>query len=117
MKVGDKFKYKGVDFEVLRVGKKAILLDAKADFLNGKCLEVWMIRQRKDGTINGKFVKGGFKKPSNNDYPFTAHQFLETHFISDEQLTLHALHRFQEYETGVRPKAFLRITSSDLSND
>ena len=108
MKVGEIFIYRGVTFEVVRNGKNALMLYAKSDFLTCECIEVWMKRESKDRTINGKLVKGGLRKPSNNDYPYTAHQFLSDHFKDGETFRLTAMQRFNEYENGIRPKTIKR---------
>jgi len=98
------FKYKGVNFKILKEGKNAILLDAKSDFYDCPSVEVWHKRTRPDTTIAGNFVEGGFKKPSNEDYPYNAHQFMEKHYINNTDMMITALKRFNEYEDGKRPK-------------
>lgn len=105
MKQGFIFVYKGVTFEVLKNGKNAIMLDAKSDFYDCQSIEVWYKRETKDRYINGVFVKGGVKRPSNNDYPYYAHQFMRKHF-ENEYLFLNKVNeRFNEYENGLRPKS------------
>jgi hypothetical protein len=98
------FRHKGVEFEVLKEGEKALLLSAKSDFYDCESMEVWQIKERPDMTIGGKFVAGGLKKPGNNDYPFWAHQFMRKHYTSDEAFLNVVEKRFQEYEQGLRPK-------------
>jgi hypothetical protein len=55
-------------------------------------------------TINGNFVPAREKKPSNENYPYTAHQFMRNHFQTEEAFQDAALKRFNEYEQGIRPK-------------
>ena len=104
IKIEDQFRYKGVDFEVVKRGEKAILLTASADFYTCKSIEVWQIRHSKDVTIKGNFVPAREKKPSNENYPYTAHQFMRNHFQTEEAFQYAALKRFNEYEEGIRPK-------------
>jgi hypothetical protein len=104
MRKGFKFIYKGVTFEVLKDGKNAIMLDAKSDFYDCQSIEVWYKIETKDRYINGNFVRGGIKKPNNNDYPYTAHQFMAKHFNSIEEFKAIAEKRFNEYENLLRPK-------------
>ena len=98
------FKYKGVNFKIIKEGQNAIMLDAQADFYDCPSVEVWHKRTRPDTTIKGNFVEGGFKKPSNEDYPYNAHQFMEKHYASKEAMMEKVDKRFNEYETGKRPK-------------
>lgn len=101
------FKYKGVDFEIIKKGEKAVMLRAKADFYDCDSIEVWYLRYSKDRIINGVFVSGGVMKPSNEDYPYRAHQFLRKYYSSDEEFLGVCEKRFEEYETGLRPKAVI----------
>ena len=100
----DKFTYKGVQFEIIKRGKKAVMLSAKADFYDCDSIEVWQIRHSKDVTINGVLVPAREKKPSNEDYPYRAHQFMSKHYQSAYKMFAVALKRFNEYENGIRPK-------------
>ena len=103
-KIDENFTYKGVTFRIIKRGKKAIMLDAKSHFLNGKCIEVWQIRESQGSVINGNIIEPHEKKPSDNDYPFYAHQFLESHFKSFDEMMDKVFKRFKEYELGLRPK-------------
>jgi hypothetical protein len=105
MNEGFIFVYKGVTFEVVKNGKNAIMLNAKSDFYDCESIEVWYKRMTNDRYINGSFVKGGIKRPSNNDYPYTAHQFMRKHFKTDEEFKEVVFKRFNEYEQLLRPKS------------
>jgi hypothetical protein len=98
------FTYKGVTFKKIKEGKNATMFEASADFLTSRCIEVWQNKIRKESSINGNVIKGGIKRPNNNDYPFSAHQFLASHFKSEQAMIKQAELRFQEYEQGLRPK-------------
>lgn len=99
------FKYKGVDFEIIKQGEKAVMLRAKADFYGSDSIEVWQLRYSKDRDIGGAFVSGGVMKPSNEDYPYRAHQFMRKHYSNDKEFLGTCEKRFEEYESGLRPKA------------
>ena len=100
----NEFKYKGVNFKILKRGEKAIMLRAEAPFYDCVSLEVWQIRHSKDVTINGVLVPAREKKPSNEDYPYRAHQFMSKHYESQYVMYEKANKRLKEYETGVRPQ-------------
>ena len=74
--IEEEFKYKGVYFKVLKRGKAAIILEAKADFYPCESVEVWKIRHSKESIIKGVVIDPGEKKPSNEDYPYYAHQYM-----------------------------------------
>ena len=101
------FIYKGVTFEIIKKGKKAVMLDAKADFYNCKSVEVWQLRYSKDSYIKGNLIPAREKKPSNEDYPYCAHQFMESHFNSHDEMMEVANKRFNEYESGERPRKII----------
>lgn len=103
IKIEDKFRHKGVDFEVVKRGKKALLLTASADFYNCESIEVWQIRHSKDCEIKGNLIPAREIKPGNENYPFTAHQFMRNHFKNQDDFQNAALKIFNEYESGVRP--------------
>jgi hypothetical protein len=105
MKLNEEFTYKGVRFKIIKRGKNAIMLDAKSDFYDCSSIEVWQLIKTNDRTINGNFIKGGFKKPNNNDYPYSAHQFMSKHFDNEYLFYNKANERFDEYENGLRPKS------------
>jgi len=96
--IEDEFKYKGVSFKVLTRGKKALVLSAKADFYACESIEVWKIRYSKDRTINSVLVTGGEKKPSNEDYPMFAHQYMQKSFNSYMSMLEIANSKFDYYE-------------------
>ena len=103
-KIEGSFKYKGVEFEVIKRGEKAIMLKANADFYTCKSIEVWQIRVSKESIIKGNVIPIHERKPSNDDYPYTAHQFMENHYKGGfDEMMEKAEKRFNEYETGVRP--------------
>ena len=104
-KLEENFTYKGVTFKIIKRGQKAIMLDAKADFYNSNSVEVWQLRYSKDRMIKGNLIKASEKKPSNEDYPYVAHQFMGSHFENDFLMLEKALERFNEYENGIRPKS------------
>lgn len=98
------FKHKGVTFEVIQRGKKSVMLKATAPFYDCKSVEVWQLRYAKASIIKGNKIDEREIKPSNEDYPYRAHQFMEKHFkggFVDMMKT--ADKRFDEYETGIRP--------------
>lgn len=103
-KIEENFIYKGVTFKVIKRGKNAIMLDAKSNFLTSRCIEVWQIRESQGSVINGNVIEPHEKKPSDNDYPYYAHQFLESHFKSFDEMMNKVNKRFDEYELGIRPK-------------
>lgn len=104
-KIEGKFKYKGVNFEVLKRGEKALMLKADAEFYTCRSIEVWQIRVAKESIINGNIIPIHERKPSNEDYPYTAHQFMENHYmLGYNEMIEKANKRFNEYETGLRPK-------------
>jgi len=100
----NEFKHKGVDFKVILRGKKAVMLEASASFYPCKSVEVWQLRKRKETKIGNSIIPSGYRKPSNEDYPFTAHQFMENHFESLKLMYAQCEIRFNEYEDGTRPK-------------
>tara|TARA_R110000772_G_scaffold189416_2_gene300419 strand:+ start:1904 stop:2242 length:339 start_codon:yes stop_codon:yes gene_type:complete len=104
IKLDNEFRYKGVDFKITKRGKKAIMLDAKSDFYTCPSVEVWQIRHSKDRTIKGNFISAGERKPSNEDYPYSAHQFMLNHFECGFDFTKACDKMFNEYENGIRPK-------------
>lgn len=105
-KIENKFKYKGVNFEVLKRGEKCIMLKADATFYNCKSVEVWQLRVSKESIIKGNVVPIHERKPSNEDYPYNAHQFMENHYKGGFiEMMEKAEKRFNEYETGIRPKS------------
>lgn len=114
IKLDNEFRYKGVDFKIIKRGKKAIMLDAKADFYTCKSVEVWQIRHSKDKTIKNNFIPARERKPSNEDYPFSAHQFMLNHFECgfDFQKAYETI--FKEYETGIRPKKAENINTETI---
>ena len=85
--------------KVLLRGKKALILSAKADFYACESIEVWKIRYSKDRTINGVIVTGGEKKPSNEDYPTYAHQYMENAFNDSTSMLAMAYNKFNYYES------------------
>lgn len=105
-RIEDNFKYKGVTFEVIKRGKKALMLKASASFYPKNCVsyEVWQLRYSKDSEIQGIAVAGGERKPSNEDYPYCAHQFMSYLYDSVDTMMEKVNKRFNEYEAGVRPK-------------
>lgn len=109
--IEDNFKYKGVTFEIVRRGSKALLLKAIAPFYPDDCVsyEVWQLRYSKDSEIQGVAVAGGERKPSNEDYPYCAHQFMSYLHDSEEAMMEKVEKRYYEYETGVRPKPKLEL--------
>lgn len=109
--IENEFRYKGVDFKVLKRGQKALMLEAKADFYPDNCVsyEVWQLRHSKDVEINGVLVSAGERKPNDNDYPYSSHQFMSYLYTGTQQekektVLEKAKKRFNEYETGIRPK-------------
>lgn len=110
-RIEEDFKYKGVTFKIVKRGKKAIMLDAKASFYTCKSIEVWQIRESKGSVIGESLIEPHEKKPSNEDYPYSAHQFMENHYKGGySEMMQKAEKRFNEYETGIRPK---RLTEFD----
>lgn len=103
-KLEKEFTYKGVRFKIIKRGKNALMLNAKSDFYCCPSVEVWQIRIAPPKTINGKHIEGGERKPSNEDYPYSAHQFMQNHFDSELDMVSAALKLFNEYEQGVRPR-------------
>jgi hypothetical protein len=104
VKIEKTFRHKQVDFEVVKRGEKALLLTARADFYICDSIEVWQIRHSKDSTIKGNFIPSREIKPGNENYPYTAHQFMRNHFKTEVEFQDAALKRFNEYEQGIRPK-------------
>lgn len=104
IKLDNEFKYKGVNFKILKRGQKSIMLSAEAEFYDCPSVEVWQIRESKDTTIKGNFVPAREMKPSNEHYPYTAHQFMSKHYPSVDVMYEKANKRFDEYEKGIRPK-------------
>lgn len=113
----DKFKYKGVQFEIIKRGEKSVMLSAKSDFYDCDSVEVWQIRHSKDVTINGVLVPAREKKPSNEDYPYRAHQFMSKHFASIYKMYKVANKRFDEYENGIRPKQLISNNSLQIDKN
>ncbi|QCZ35068.1 hypothetical protein D8Z79_025850 (plasmid) [Escherichia fergusonii] len=99
-KIEDNFNHKGVTFKILKRGKNAIMLDAKADFYNCASLEVWQIRKSKERTIKGKVIPAHEIKPGNEDYPFTAHQFMRNHFKTEDEFQDIALKDLMSMKKG-----------------
>lgn len=114
IRLDNEFTHKGVTFKIIKRGKKAVILDAKADFYTCESVEVWQIRHSKDSTIKGSFIAAREIKPGNENYPYTAHQFMRNHFKSDEEFMDAALKRFNEYENGIRPKKIVNIATDGL---
>jgi len=108
--IDNEFKYKGVYFKIIKRGEKAIMLEAKADFYDCDSVEVWQIRHSKESIIKDQVIEAGERKPSNDDYPNVAHQFMSKFYENGvEGMKAVAEKRFQEYETGVRPKQIIEI--------
>ncbi len=104
IKLDNEFRYKGVDFKIIKRGKKSVMLEAKADFYSCESVEVWQIRHSKDSKIKDRDILARERKPSNEDYPYSAHQFMSNHFRSQEQYEKAYTKMFNDYETGVKPK-------------
>lgn len=113
-KLEEQFRYKSVDFKQIKRGEKAIMFEASAEFYPVRSIEVWQIREAKEVTIKGTTIEPHEMKPSNEDYGFRAHQFMENHFNSFDNLMLEAEKRFNEYETGERPKKKVEESVIDL---
>ena len=94
----NEFKYKGVHFTLIKRGKKALIFKAEADFYPCESIEVWKIRLSKDRKINGNVLTGGEKKPSNEDYPMFAHQYMRKHFKSNDDFIKAVENKFYYYE-------------------
>lgn len=114
-KLEEQFRYKSVDFKQIKRGEKAIMFEASAKFYGGnRSIEVWQIREAKEVMIKDTVVEAHEMKPSNEDYGFKAHQFMENHFNSFDDLKLEAEKRYNEYETGERPKKQILENSTIL---
>ena len=99
------FKHKGVTFEVIQRGEKAVMLKATAPFYDCNSVEVWQIRKAKASIISGNHIAEREIKPSNEDYPHRAHQFMQKHFSDDfHAMMAEADKRFNQYENGERPQ-------------
>lgn len=98
--IEENFNYKGVTFEMIKRGSKALMFKAKADFYDCESLEVWKIRKRFNVTIADRFIGDLELKPSNEDYYYTAHQYMRKHYKSDEAFYKAANDRFEAYEEG-----------------
>lgn len=110
-RIENEFKYHGVNFTIVKRGEKALLLKAEADFYPDSCVsyEVWQLRYSKDVEINGMKVEAGERKPGDNDYPYSAHQFMSYLYPGTQSQKVktvleRAEKRFSEYEAGIRPK-------------
>lgn len=112
-KLEQEFKYKGVNFEILKRGEKAVMLSAESTYYDCESIEVWQLRYSKDREIMGAFVSGGEMKPSNEDYPYRAHQFMRKHYDSREKFVAVCKKRFNEYESGIRPKEAIGENNCD----
>ena len=99
-KIEENFKYKGVTFEVIKRGSKALIFKAKADFYDCESLEVWKIRTRENVKIGDVFIGDLELKPSNENYYYTAHQYMRKYYKSDEAFYKAANDRFEAYEVG-----------------
>ena len=97
-KIEGEFKYKGVDFKVLKRGKKALLLSASAPFYNYPSLEVWKLRLRKESKIQGNVLPKRERKPSNDDYPMYAKQFFENRYNGSQEMERLAMEAFNKFE-------------------
>jgi len=113
-KLEESFRYKGVDFTQIKRGEKAIMFKAEAEFYPVRSIEVWQIREAKEVSIKGTIIEEHEMKPSNEDYGFKAHQFMENHFESFDTLMEEAEKRFNEYESGERPKKKIEEILTDL---
>lgn len=90
------FKHKGVNFEVIKRGDKAILLKAEAPFYDSDSLEVWEIKTRPERMIKDRVVEAQERKPSNEDYPEWASQYFRKRFDSDESFMEAAENKFNQ---------------------
>lgn len=114
IKLDNEFRYHGVDFKIIQRGENAIMLEAKADFYTCDSVEVWQIRHSKDCTIKGNFVGARERKPSNEDYPYAAHQFMRNHFDNWDDFMRACDKMFMDYENGIRPKdQIAELTTND----
>lgn len=99
----------GWKLKQIKRGEHAVMYEGHMPGTNLKSYEVWHIRERKATVINVKgkeptHVPRRELKPTNEDYPYWAHQFIVSHYHNKDVTALDmANKRFEEYETGVRP--------------
>ena len=96
--IEDEFKFKGVNFKLIKRGKNALMFKAVSDFYSCESIEVWKIRISKDRVINGVSITGGEIKPSNDLYPVYAHQYMRSAFKSNDDYVNSANNKFNYYE-------------------
>ena len=99
--IEEKFNYKGVSFELIKRGSKALIFKAKASFYDCESLEVWKIRNRLNVKIGDVLIGDLELKPNNENYYYTAHQYMRNHYKTDEAFHKSANDRFAKYEQGV----------------
>lgn len=98
------FKHKGVDFEVLQRNDDVVLLKASAPFYDCDSLEVWKVRWSKEREIKGNIVPKHERKPSNEDYPMFAKQFMQKRYTSYEEMLSKAMTVFNKWTDESKDK-------------